>query len=194
MYNAEIVRDIFSEDEIVQLKNYISECQSDEYPDEPQLGRSRTNMDLEHFPENIIDKINSIGKKISGSNIGVGHVYTSTYSNKFGKPDLPPHLDPSNATFCIDYQLDSNTIWDIAVEGVLYRLKDNNAVTIPTSTHAHWRKQKTFLDGEFVTMVFFHFNELDFEVPFTTMEQVKDAANKWMPTFINNSYLGNVIE
>lgn len=194
MYNAEIIRDVLSEEEIIQLKKYIVECKSDEYPDEPQLGRSRTNMDLDLFPKNILDKINSLGKQISGSNIGVGHVYASTYSNEFGRPDLPPHLDPSNAVFCIDYQLESNTVWDIAVEGTLYRLKDNNAVTIPTSTHAHWRKQKAFLDGQFVTMVFFHFNELDFEVPFTTMEQVKAAADKWMPTFISNNYPGPIVE
>lgn len=194
MYKAEIIRELFSEQEVAELKSYIDECRADQYNDEPQLGRSRINMDPDLFPKNLLDKVDDLGKKLSGSNIGVGHIYTVTYSAEFGRPDLPPHLDPSNAVFCIDYQLESNTIWDIAVEGVLYRLKDNNAVTIPTSTHAHWRKQKSFAKGEFVTMVFFHFNELDFEVPFTTMEQVKAAADKWMPTFINNNYIGNVVE
>lgn len=194
MYNAQILKEVLTQEEIAQLKDYIKQCESDKYLDEPQLGRSRTNMDIDEFPKNILDKINDLGKTVSGSNIGVGSIYSSTYSNEFGRPDLPPHLDPSNATFCIDYQLESNTTWDIAVEGTLYRLKDNNAVTIPTSTHAHWRKQKTFNDGEFVTMVFFHFNELDFEVPFTTMEQSKEVEAKWMPTFINNSYHGVVVE
>jgi len=194
LYNVEIVRDLFSEDEIVDLKKYIESCSDDRYKDEPSLGRSRTNLDMETFPADLLEKVNSRGKTLSGSNIGVGHIYTVTYSKEFGKPDLPPHIDPSNAVFCIDYQLESNTIWDIAVEGVLYRLKDNNAVTIPTSTHTHWRKQKTFLDGEFVTMVFFHFNELEHDVPFTSIEVLEAAEAKWMPTFINNSYIGNVIE
>jgi hypothetical protein len=149
---------------------------------------------METFPSNLLDKVNDFGKRLSGSTIGVGHIYTVTYSNEFGRPDLPPHVDPSNAVFCIDYQLESSTTWDIAVEGILYRLKDNNAVTIPTSTHTHWRKQKTFNDGEFVTMVFFHFNQLEYDVPFTDMEAIKAAEDKWMPTFINNSYIGNVIE
>jgi len=194
LYKAEILRDVLTEQEIEILKNHIEDSRADEFLDEPQLGRSRLNLDIDLFPREILDKINELGRAVSDSEIEVGSIYTATYSSKFGKPDLPPHLDPSNAVLCIDYQLDSNTFWEIAVEGVLYKLKNNNALTIPTNTHAHWRKQKTFNDSEFVTMVFFHFNEKYNDVRFTTGEEADQASKKWMSTFINNTYIGEVIE
>jgi hypothetical protein len=189
-----IIKDLFNQTELEMLKNFLNKFEDDRFIDEPQLARTRLNTDIQQFPGELFAKLSKIASDVSGSRLILNNIYSGTYSKSFGEPTLTPHLDPSDAVFCIDYQLDANTDWDIAVEGQLYRLKNNSALTIATNSQAHWRKRKTFNDGEFVTMIFFHFHEYTKQVPFTTLEESVESYNKWKDAYHNDHYPENVIE
>lgn len=194
MYKNVILRNVFTNQEIDVLKRCIKRHQDETFPDEPQLGRSRLNLYVEDLPMGILIKLHEIANRVSRSKLILNHIYTVTYKKEFGEPDLPPHLDPSDSTFCLDYQLESNTYWDIAVNGVLYRLKDNSALSIATNSQAHWRKRKVFNDQEFITMIFFHFHEEDKEKKFTEIEDALNVFDKWSDAFLNDNYIGDVVE
>jgi hypothetical protein len=194
MNNNIILKDLFDTNELQALKNFLNKFEDDRFIDEPQLARTRLNTDAQQFPRELFTKLNKIATEIFGSRLILNNIYSATYSKSFGNPTLTPHLDPSDAVFCIDYQLDANTEWDLAVEGQLYRLKNNNALTIATNVQAHWRKIKTFNEGDFVTMVFFHFHDYTKKVPFTTMDEVTKSYDKWKDVYHNDNYPENVIE
>lgn len=189
-----IIKNLFNQNELETLKNFLNKFEDDRFIDEPQLARTRLNTDIQQFPADLFSKLSKIASDVSGSRLVLNNIYSGTYSKSFGEPTLTPHLDPSDAVFCIDYQLDANTEWDIAVEGQLYRLQNNSAVTIATNSQAHWRKRKIFKDGDFVTMVFFHFHEYTKQVPFTTLEESIESYNKWKDVYHNDIYPENIIQ
>lgn len=79
------------------------------------------------------------------------------YSAEYGDPRLPPHFDGDFTDFIIDYQLDSSTTWPLGADLSVYPLKDNSAVGFNPNKTIHWRPEKQFQPGEYVTMIFFRF-------------------------------------
>ena len=59
----------------------------------------------------------------------------------------------------VDYQLDSNTSWDITVDGKDYPVRNNEAVVFNAVEFEHARPVKKFLDNEFITMIYFRFTK-----------------------------------
>jgi len=151
------VENVLSEEEINYIEDII-ESNSDLISLQPETGRNFLQLDL---PENIVDKITSIAREKTGKNLlSTGRAY-STYSNQYGEPALHPHVDRNDTKFIFDYQLKSNTNWSIIVEDSEYNLEDNSGIVFEAKNLVHYRPRKKFLDGEYLSMIFFHFIDLD---------------------------------
>lgn len=86
-------------------------------------------------------------------------IYAEYSTKSGGSPMLSPHFDVSDvSTILLDYQLDSNTIWPIAVEQSVFELENNSALLFESVENIHYRPIKNFLDEEFVKMLFFRFS------------------------------------
>ena len=122
--------------------------------------------------EEISSILSSIQKEIDSRPILKEDKPTSTihpddatlYWKDFGRidiryPMLNPHFDVSDvSTVFLDYQLDSNTMWPIAVEQDVFELENNSALLFESVGNIHYRPIKNFLDKEFVKMLFFRFS------------------------------------
>jgi uncharacterized protein YacL (UPF0231 family) len=175
--NNTVVKDLFTLDEIRLLKETIDRHTTVIKLDEPQLGRTRYNLDL--LPDQVMIKINSIANDIN-PNLKFDFSYYVEYSLKYGEPCLPVHTDLVHSKLVIDYQLDSNINWSIYVDGNKFMLNDNDSLTINVNSQAHWRPQKKFKDGESLKMVFFHFiDKTDPEPMILNKEERLLLQEKW---------------
>jgi len=125
---------------------------------------SRLDIDKFTLPDEIlsvakdcaIDICNQLG--VEFGNIG-GATYVE-YNPKYsddGSPYLNPHKDhPGASDFVLDYQLDSNIEWPVAINKDIYSLSNNSALGIITTKNYHWRPKRQWNDGEYVKMIFFH--------------------------------------
>ena len=151
------IDNVFSDEEIQYLNNIINDIKEFE-PDE-ELGRHKFTIDKigNEFAERLIKLVNN--------NLSLSSVTYVEYSNKFGKPNLPPHFDGDSSELILNYQLSSNTVWDLGLNTSIYKLEDNSAILFDPNKNIHWRPIKDFKDGEYVKMIFFRFcdqsNQLD---------------------------------
>jgi hypothetical protein len=156
--NPITVSNVLSAEEI-DLINENIRVNSENISIQEETGRNFLNLDS--LPQSIVDKITSIAREKTGKNlVSTGRAY-STYSNQFGSPALHPHVDRNDTKFIFDYQLKSNTKWSIIVEDSEYNLDDNSGIAFEAKNLVHYRPRKKFIDGEFVSMIFFHFIDLD---------------------------------
>lgn len=174
-----VIYNLFSKDEIESIKNILFLKESEILLDEPQLGRNRFVIPITLIKKQIIKKVYDQAKIFLKSPILVDCQY-SEYNLKYGNPELSVHTDTRLSTFTIDYQLDSNCIWPIYVEGKPFSLENNQALTINVNEQAHWRPKRKFSEGEYVKMIFFHFNDLSGKKPkiLNANEQEK-LRSKW---------------
>lgn len=107
--------------------------------------------------DDINDKLYKIVSDISDIPLLQDHVICVKYSAEYGQPVLPPHFDHDTNDLVVDFQLSSNTSWDLGVDTKNYEMVDNSAVIFNANEHIHWRPHKTFKDGEYITMVFWRF-------------------------------------
>ena len=83
--------------------------------------------------------------------------------------------------------MESNTEWDLYVEGKTFSLIDNSGLIMNVRDQDHWRNKKIFKDGEFIKMVFFHFLNLeDIENNIVTPEQLAEINEKWKNVYVHN--------
>jgi hypothetical protein len=109
-----------------------------------------------HTPPEIMQRLEYLVKKNTGEkNVVLSYGDCVEYSGKYGIPDLPPHFDGDTSDLIIDFQLSSNTSWDLGVNLKTYTLEDNSAVIFNPNTNIHWRPIKEFSDEEFVRLLFF---------------------------------------
>lgn len=151
------VESFFNKEERELLESVIK--QIDDSKVEKNLGRSFYH--LEDFPIELENKLTSYVKQQTGKNVKLTGRAFSTYSNEYGEPNLPPHLDRNDTSYILDYQYEANTVWPVTVEKKEYILNNNDGLLLAGKTHVHWRPKKKFLDGEFVSMIFFHFLNID---------------------------------
>jgi hypothetical protein len=140
------VENLFSEKQLDALNKMIS---NGEVTIDEKLGRSQVILNS-LGEENIGSKILEIGNNLSLSSA----IYVE-YSNNFGQPNLPPHYDGDNSDLIVNYQLSSNTSWDIGLGLETYSLEDNSALIFNPNEHIHWRPIKQFEAVEYVKMIFF---------------------------------------
>jgi hypothetical protein len=125
------------------------------------LGRLSIGDIGKQLNEDIKDRLTSIAEDFVDYPIRMDHILYTEYSNKYGKPNLPPHFDGDTNDFIINMQLSSNTSWDLGLNLQAYTLKDNSALIFNGNTEIHWRKHKEFKDGEYVSMLFTRFYNLE---------------------------------
>jgi hypothetical protein len=121
-----------------------------------ELGRLQFGS-LKDLPLSIVDKINKIVENASNKELSMSHAIAVEYSSLYGLPNLPVHYDYDTNDLIINFQLLSNTKWNIGVDLKIYELEDNSALVFNGNEHTHWRPHKTFKDNEFIKMIFFRF-------------------------------------
>ena len=165
------LNDIFSGSELEEINQTINEYLSiDEYisskeyqinqPDfqvgtDTNLGRLQIDLKM---PKAIEDKLTIICSSILGFSVRMTTVLCVEYNNKYGNPNLSPHFDHDRNNLVVDYQLESNTSWDLGIDLSTHSLEDNSALIFNGNEHIHWRPHKTFKDGEHIKMIFFRFS------------------------------------
>lgn len=171
------ITNIFSDDELSDLNNiinnkYIPTLDNGEYIQfnmeadagiDQYLGRLQFNLSEELKNPNISirQKINDIAEECFYANCklpwSLRNILYVNYSGKYGTPNLPPHFDGEVSDIIINFQLDSNTSWDLGIGTTLYKLENNSAVVFNANENIHWRPHKDFTDDEYVKMIFFRF-------------------------------------
>jgi len=146
------ISNIFSQEE---LDNLLLTTEQSEKTIDDFLGRQRSLfLDSSKYP---LDKLESISYQAYGSSLVLNDITYVEYNGKFGTPMLPPHFDGDFSELIINFQLSTNTVWQIGVDLELFTLEDNSAVLFHPNETAHWRPHKTFNDGEYVKMIFFRY-------------------------------------
>ena len=166
-----IYNSFFSADEVTLLKSNV----------DTEINKRVLSQD-DHFPYSSYNINQACGRKVASfinideslklkiyneilknySTASLMNVVYAQYSNQYGVPLLEMHqdghVDANSKTICFDYQLESNTSWDLIVGNQNYSMSDNDAVLFDSSNEMHGRPNKTFADGEFITNLFFFFN------------------------------------
>ena len=161
MKNIKKYNNIFTEKELELLNfkfNYsqISDKKDANIRVDSNLGRLLV-ATIEDLPESLLEKINKIAQEMYSIKIILCGITAVEYNSKYGKPNLPPHYDGDSNELIVNFQLLSNTSWDIGLDLKLYSLEDNSAILFNPNETVHWRPHKIFQNGEFVKMVFFRF-------------------------------------
>jgi hypothetical protein len=138
------------------------------YEDNPQIAPQPTiHRELSRIQSRIpiSDEINNRLKKMCSELLGFevnssGATFVR-YSNLYGNPNLPPHFDHDSTSLVIDYQLNSNTFWDLGIDLETYPLENNSALMFNPNKQIHWRPHKTFNNEEYIDMIFFRFYDLN---------------------------------
>jgi len=164
----DIVKDLFSPSELLyfyketsalevpfdEFGNYITNEDADPKVS-ASLGRLKASRFFDSMPNQIKDKLEKVAKEISGVDMSLRNSSYAEYSAVYGYPDLPPHVDGDSSDMIINFQLSSNTVWELGLDLGTYKLEDNSAMIFNPNTTIHWRPKKTFNDGEYVRMIFF---------------------------------------
>jgi hypothetical protein len=184
------ITDVFSEDELNTFNKIITDIKMKTLDSEeslsvndsvcdidPVLGRLSIGDISKYFPNNIKDKIKEIANKFLGTTVASNSAGYALYSNKYGSPNLPPHFDGDTNDVIINFQLSSNTSWDLGLGLNTYTLENNSAIVFNGNTNIHWRPHKTFGNGEYVEMIFFRFYNKSKRTDYSNvpMNQIDDA-------------------
>ena len=144
------------------------------------LGRIQTSSEV---PKEVCDKLSSIAKSISLKELKSSGMTYVEYNKKYGTPNLPPHLDGDGKDLIINYQISSNTSWDIGVDLGTHSMEDNSALVFNANKNIHWRPHKVFAEGDYVRMIFFRFQDVDNIVDnshlrYSSDHEIYDEVNK----------------
>lgn len=162
MEKNKVIKDIFTDEQIVKLKYIIAlNMHKMVLNNDPNRGRDdlelyeKSNNDI--FDKNIIDTV------LSHFDEGyyVQHITFSDYNNNHINPNLPLHKDPNypDNGLTFDYQLESNVDWPFYIDDEGFTMKDNEAIIFDPKNSWHYRPDQTFKDGEYVRIVFFYLNK-----------------------------------
>lgn len=167
------IDNLFSEEELFLINSLVEQVKTNINKDDPRnfilsyslehkkfgfdktLGRLLVMIDL---PISIENKITSLVNGLSKTKLKLSHSMYAEYSGDYGTPYLPTHFDHDFNDMVIDFQLESNTSWDLGVDLKNYPLENNSALIFNANTHVHWRPDKIFNKGEYVKMLFFRFH------------------------------------
>lgn len=153
-----IKKNIFSENEIDLLFQSIERSEGREFanPD-----RAQEYVDMFELPKEVGLRVEAIAKEVTGENWLIADFALCTYTNKTGKPNLKMHRDENfkSQRICFDYQLESNTSWDIIVGKEMYQIEDNSGILFSSTDQYHGRPNKDFQDEEYIKLIFFHMSK-----------------------------------
>ena len=172
------IKDLFTESEIDAIVDTLNKKEH-----EALEGTGRILNNLNSLPIEIKNKLIKIAESKLNKRLEMVAEGFSTYKKEYGEPWLDPHIDFNETNYILDYQFDSNIEWPIIVEGESFILKNNEAVLFSGKDQIHWRPKRKFLDHEYVSMIFFHFIDLDNidrSVVRGYTEEEETRKNKWM--------------
>lgn len=121
------------------------------------LGRLQMNIEKINNEE-LITRLKNIANSFVDFDLSLNGATYVEYSSRYGTPNLPPHFDGDGTDLIINYQLKSNTSWDIGLNTDVYKMQDNSALIFNPNESIHWRTKKIFSPGESVKMIFFRFS------------------------------------
>ena len=180
-----IIQNVFSKEELEDI-NLANSKRLDTIEVQDQLGRTRLDYakyDLHLMPGSILKKADEIAKNFlnhDGKEFKFWYYSFVEYNDKYGIPKLGAHRDTAPFSASILCQVESNTSWDVYVDGIPYTLDDNSALTINVRDQDHWRNDKEFKEGDFIKMAFLHYlNEEDTFQNVATPEQMLGINRKW---------------
>lgn len=157
--NAKKINQTFTKDEVRVLNSLISKENTSHTVDKV-LGRLQVTDFGNNLNSLFYKKLGKIAKDVSGKDLLLSNKTYVEYSNEYGSPNLPPHFDGDSSDLIINFQLQSNTSWDIGLDSTLYDLQDNSALVFNGNEYIHWRPHKVFNDGEYVQMIFFRLQDI----------------------------------
>lgn len=180
-----IIYNVFSDEEIKDIYSAV-EFKKDKIENQTFLGRIRLDYEIDDFhllPKNILKKANNLIQEFSDKdkrNYEFRYFMFVEYNNKYGMPNLGPHKDATPFTGSFLCQIESNTSWDLYVDGDPYTLIDNSALLLNVRDQDHWRMHKEFKDGEYIKMLFLHYIDLnDQRENVVTANQLHEINTKW---------------
>jgi hypothetical protein len=154
--NVYTINNVFLQQEIKRIKKDLDS--STHMPD-PALGRDRVEFDkmTDEFRKQLVDKVSDIVLNLTNQELVCDGFYAVRYSNKHGKPNLPPHFDGDKSDFVFSFQLPSNSSWGFGLGLKVHELENNSAILFNPNKNIHWRPHKRFRDVEYLDMIFFRF-------------------------------------
>lgn len=159
-----IVENVLTEEEIKKIYSKVENAHNSYL-----MELFTQNISDFELPTHISNKIISYAENISGvNNLEIAEYQFSRYKNTIkedgtiGRPILPPHHDDTfkEPRFTFDYQIGGNTTWPIVVETKEFELQNNQALTFSGTHQIHWRTKKTFLENEYIDMIFIHLRKI----------------------------------
>lgn len=147
---------LFKEEEVYTLDECIRKSKAVK---DLTLGRQK--REINNLPRSIENKLEKIGSSLYNKNLAFSYCLYISYSKEYGQPNLPPHIDADSNDLIFNYQIRSNTSWDIGLGVKSYNLKDNSCLVFDPNAEIHWRPHKNFKDGESVEMVLFRLVDVD---------------------------------
>jgi len=149
-----IIKDVFSEQQIVYLNNLIKDNYNKiELNADPERGRD----DL-HIGKTVRDDIEATVLAYFSKEYFIDHIAYSEYNNHHINPNLPRHKDPgySPNSLTFDYHLDSTIDWPVCMEDECYNLSNNEAIIFSPIEQWHYRPEIIFKNEDYVRIIFFY--------------------------------------
>jgi hypothetical protein len=190
------ISNLFTESEISHLNKEIKKIQEmsifKTYSDiSGDLGRMNTFIPISNVSGSISNKVSEVANSINDKSYKLENILHVDYRNKYGKPDLPPHFDADTCDLIINFQLSSNTSWDLGLEMKTYGIEDNSALIFNANHYVHWRPHKIFNNDEYVKMVFFRFKNTEYQEDYHYLD--KPQGDQFFKKFVDfrNSLIDN---
>lgn len=173
------INNMFTESELSHLDQKIKKIQelpvSKQYPDiSEDLGRIHAYIPIKNIGDTVAYKLSEVANSIDDQSYKLVNALHVDYRNKYGNPNLPPHFDADNNDLIINFQLSSNTSWDLGLGLSTYQIEDNSALIFNGNHHIHWRPHKTFRDDEYVKMIFFRFQNTHYQKDYSYLDKTQD--------------------
>lgn len=153
------INNVFCEEDFNQLSSNFKAIPEDNKNFSISKDLGRFQFAVSEMNNSIFTKLLDIANSVADFECELSGATGCEYNNRYGQPTLPAHFDGDWNDLIINYQLTSNTRWDIGVDCNLYQLENNSAVIFHPNENVHWRPRKRFKDDEFVRMIFFRFHK-----------------------------------
>jgi hypothetical protein len=156
-----ILNNVFSEQDYLDIRNFLESYPKDQMNFDPQLGRYMlTHSVIDTYAEKLLP----VARELFES-----PTLLSSYSlfahYEGASASLFRHVDDNACTYTIDMCVYQNKPWDLGVnynnEDRYYTLQENEALVYYGNDQEHWRGPFPDPTEQHVAMIFFHFVEAD---------------------------------
>jgi len=152
-----LIKNLLSEEDFFMLQNHVK-----------NIDKSTTHFydGYNRYEWNSTNELNYIHEKLlpiareyfESPNLLPSFNFASWY---FGDASLEHHTDINACTYSIDLAVYATQDWDLYVEGIAYRLKENEALLYYGEEQEHWREPLINPDNNVICNTFFFYVEPD---------------------------------